>query len=292
MVIVEKGPSYRIERHPEGEKLVVTDWWNDQISRLLADGRVASLDLNYVKGFKSPDLAKLEDWPITKLAVVARTVTDLSPLLRLADTLEDVNLVTSLSAMFDLSRFPRLAGVSAEWGQIRDSVADGPSLRSLFILSYSEPDLWPLRWNTTLTHAYFKDRPRLRSLGGLEVLNKLEVLGVALAPLVDISALAQCEARLTELQLDACRVDEVTPLAGQTGLKLLNVSDCGGIESLSPLRGLHQLEDLWMWGSTKVLDNDLSPLLDLPRLIDLRMQSRRSYRPSVADIQRICEQRT
>ena len=39
------------------------------------------------------------------------------------------------------------------------------------------------------------------------------------------------------------------------------------------------------WGSTRILDADLSPLLSLPRLTELRMKSRREYKPSVKEVQ-------
>jgi hypothetical protein len=43
---------------------------------------------------------------------------------------------------------------------------------------------------------------------------------------------------------------------------------------------------IWVYGTTKVLDNDLTPLVGLPKLRELRMKSRRSYRPSVKEVQR------
>ena len=77
-------------------------------------------------------------------------------------------------------------------------------------------------------------------------------------------------------QIDA--IDEVERLIG---LRFLGVSECGAIASLSPVRGLTQLETFYAWGSTRILDGDLSPLTQLPRLQEIRMRNRRGYKPPV-----------
>ncbi len=38
---------------------------------------------------------------------------------------------------------------------------------------------------------------------------------------------------------------------------------------------------MFLYESTKILDGDLSPLLDLPDLIDVRLMNRRHYNPPV-----------
>jgi hypothetical protein len=40
----------------------------------------------------------------------------------------------------------------------------------------------------------------------------------------------------------------------------------------------------YAWGSTRILDGDLSPLARLPRLKQIRMRNRRGYRPAVGDL--------
>ena len=47
---------------------------------------------------------------------------------------------------------------------------------------------------------------------------------------------------------------------------------------------MKDLEGLHAWGSTDIVDCDLSPLEGLPLLADLRMERRQSYKPSVADL--------
>jgi Leucine-rich repeat (LRR) protein len=290
-VIMEEGPSYRLELEDEGITLVVTDKWTNNISQLLADGRADGLSLNYAKGFKDTDLATLQDWPLRRLRLLARTAKDLEPISRLAGTLESLSVQTAPNAMLDLAAFPRLSHLGAGWGQIRSSISEAPQLCDLFILSYDEADLTSLRWNSSLKRLRFKDRPRIRSLNGVELLRSLDHLGVYLAPLEDIESLGYGAPLLRELHLEACRVRDLSPLASQRNLTFLNVSDCGEIDSLAPLKDLSQLTDLWLYGTTKILNNDLSPLLDLPHLRQLKMQSRRSYQPSVDIVKALCSSR-
>jgi hypothetical protein len=78
------------------------------------------------------------------------------------------------------------------------------------------------------------------------------------------------------------KLDSIAPL---TRLTALEVADCRSIDSLHPLSSLEALERFLAWGSTRIMDADLSPLLSLPRLNELRMKSRREYKPSVKEVQ-------
>ena len=73
-------------------------------------------------------------------------------------------------------------------------------------------------------------------------------------------------------------------VANLVGLVVLGFSDCGDIPSLAPIEGLRSLDRVYAWGTTKILDGDLSPLTRLPKLRDLRMRNRHGYRPTVAEV--------
>lgn len=223
--------------------------------------------------------------------MLARTIKDVSPVLRLAGTLEVLSVQTAPKAAIDLGQFPALTALAAEWSQIRSSVSEAPRLRDLMVRAYDEADLAPLRWNTSLTRLRFKDRPRIRHLNGVEVFQSLEHLAVYLAPLQDLDALGSDVIALRELHVESCPVRDLSPLVSQRSLTFLNASECGDLASLSPLRELSDLSILWLFGTTRVVDDDLSPLRELPRLRELRMRSRRSYHPSVEAIQSLCAER-
>ena len=59
---------------------------------------------------------------------------------------------------------------------------------------------------------------------------------------------------------------------------MLNLTDCGELDSLAPLSGLRSLKALAFAGAkTTLRDGDLRPLLDLPKLSMVMFGARRHY---------------
>jgi hypothetical protein len=88
-------------------------------------------------------------------------------------------VVSAPSANIDLALLPFVTSLSADWTQIRESIEQARELEQLFVGSYAEADLRPLQRNVLLRRLRMKDRPRLRSLDGIEALTALEHLGTA-----------------------------------------------------------------------------------------------------------------
>jgi len=57
-----------------------------------------------------------------------------------------------------------------------------------------------------------------------------------------------------------------------------------GSRRFSRSEKLTLLECRHAWGSTRVEDGDLSPLLRLSHLSEIRMRDRREYRPTLAEV--------
>lgn len=280
--------NFILEQTPEGVDLVVTGDWSHEARAALLAGRADGLVLNYARGFRERDLQFVAGLPLRRLHVLARTIGDLAPVYGLAETLESLRVQTDPQAVIELERLPLLRMLSANWSQIEGSIHFAPHLQKLFILSYTERDLTPLIAASGLVSVVMKDYPRVQSLDGVEDLLWLAELGVHLAKgLQDIGALQRAGSPVLEtLQLTSCRkIPDIAAVSACTGLKFLDVSEGGDIPSVAPLTELVGLERLYLYGSTRVLDGDLGPVAGLPRLRDLRMQSRRSYSPSVKEIQ-------
>lgn len=228
----------------------------------------------------------LEGLPLRELVVLDRRQTSLTPILSLAGTLRSLRVTTDPTAKLDLTGFSQLVELAAAWPQVADTIHEASGLSSAFLRSYQPPDLTPLANLKSLVRLEMKDRPKLKSLEGVSDLPELRFLGVYLAKgLSDIEDL-QGRSDMEHLALEACpRVTQLDALAECHGLRELNLSEDGDIASLVPIRGLSKLEHVSMFGSTRILDGDLEPLASLPRLARLRMQSRRSYSPTVEEIQ-------
>lgn len=277
-----------IEKRQEGPTAVVTGRWSGAVADALRAGVADGLDLNYARGFRERDLTFLDgSFPVRRLDILARTLKDLSPVASLTATLEEFHFQTAPTASIDLGDLPHLKVLSGYWDQLRPSICFLPALRSVIVLGYDDRDLTPFGANRALEQLIFKDVPRIETLDGVEDLPALAELGVfGSRRLADITALARSQAPIQKVMLENCRaIPDVTPVADLRTLTFLGFSECGDIPSLAPLAGLDRLEVLYAYGTTRVVDGNLSILLELPRLREVRMQDRRHYRPRVRAVQ-------
>lgn len=107
------------------------------------------------------------------------------------------------------------------------------------------------------------------------------VLARSLREIADISRLRS----LRRLELQRCRaLSALEDIEALVGLRFLGFSDGGDLENLMPFALLQQLEVFHAWGSTRVLDCDLSLLASLPSRREIRMRDRHEYRPRVGEL--------
>ena len=260
--------------------------WTPRTRKAFLDSGADGLIANYARGFIGHDLEFIRGLPIRRLDVLARTITDLAPIYEVAGSLDQLHVQTGPMTRIDLAALPGLRALSCEWDQVADTIGDTSMIEDLYLGAYDPSDLAPLAHLTSLQSLRMKGRPALRSLDGIEAMAWLAHLGVYLAPLEDTSALARIGSPvLSELRLAARRrITSLADIRGLVGLRFLDVSEGGTIDSLEPISGLQRLERLYLYDSTKVADGDLTPLLGLARMRDLRIMNRRHYAPSVHDV--------
>jgi hypothetical protein len=283
---VAPDPGYVLEEAGDGANLVVTGPWSPEAAGVLKRGEADGLVLNYARGFCESNLSLLDgDWSVRRLNVLDRSIEDLTPIDRLAGSLEELSVQAAPTSKLDLARLDQLRSVAGEWSLLRETLGTVDRLESVTTWRFDEPDLHAFRDHVGLRRLSIKEAPYLESFSGVSDLSELSRLAVLLArSLNDISDISQLYA-LARLELQRCDaligIDDVQPLVD---LRFLGVSDCGDIETLSPLTGLLQLEVLYAWGSTRILDCNLSPLAQLPRLREIRMRDRRGYRPRLSEL--------
>jgi internalin A len=279
--------AFDIEDEPEGRILTVTGPWSAKIDEALASGEAQRLQLNMSAGFRERDLEFISgDWPLKELILLDGSIQDLSPLGRLGGTLESLIVsVAGQRARVELAELPELRRLAAGWSHIEGALREGhgDGLLGLRTEGYDASDLDELGHLGRLEDLELMSPKRLMSLGGVESLSSLASLEISLASrLVDLSALAAVRETLTQLRLETCKaIASLDDVGRLERLRELWVANCGDIESFAPLRALRGLEVLCAWESTRVLDGDLSPLDELPRLSELRLRPRSSYTPSV-----------
>ncbi len=280
----DKG--YVIEDQPEGRTLVVTGPWTDESEKAVRRQDVDGVWLNYARGYCEPDLSFVDTWPIKRLLVLDRSVTDLEPLSRLGTTLEKLSFQTAPGTPVDLAGLPNLREVAGAWTEVRDTLYAPAYLQRAVLFDYDEVDLQPLTIQPSLQHIQLKVALKLETLDGTAGLPTVTELRIAAArELHDLAAVESAATTLRSLDLEACLdIYDIQPLSRLTELRYLGISDCGPIPSLRPVGELALLECLYAWGRTRIEDADLSPLLRLSHLKEIRMRDRRQYRPSLAEI--------
>jgi Leucine-rich repeat (LRR) protein len=278
--------SFVLEHTAVGVDLIVTGDWTSEAEECLLSGQADGLVLNYARGYREKDLSFVRDLRIRRLDLLARTVADLTPIYSLAPHLVALHIQSDPRAPLDLELLPNLTELSADWRQVEATIDLAPGVERLFLLAYTETDLLPLARLKSLTSLVMKDRPQVRSLDGVDNFPWLHELGIHLASnLVDLSGLERANSPLLEvLSLTHNRsMRTIEEIAACSGLRILNLTDDADIQSVASLAGLARLERLYL-GSTRVVDGDLQPIANLPRLEVLAMQDRPHYVPRVREI--------
>jgi hypothetical protein len=280
-----QNQGFRIEDGPKGRTLTVTGPWSTRAEEALCRLDVVRLALNYTAGF-SGDLEFLDAWPVSCLHILDRSLVDLDPVTRLGETLEELDIQTAPDVQIDLGALSRLRRLSAHWDNVSETLSDARGLEHLHLWHFDGEDVADLGLDAPLTRLKLVDTPDLLSLDGIQAFSKLASFFVAVArELNDLDAITALADSLRELEIETCLgLTALDAIGVLRNLSFLGVSDCGRIDSLSPLANLTELEVLYAWGSTRILDGDLNPLLKLPMLREIRMRDRGAYRPRIRDI--------
>jgi hypothetical protein len=271
--------------------LVVLDGgWQDEYADVIERERLEALSISVRGG----DLTFLERLPgLRGLVLNAGDVRDLSPVQALRDlTTLTLNTPAKPRIAFDFNAFEQLETLRAYWNPGFASLFERGSLRTLWLFGPPGPDLTALAPLQRLERLELSQGRKLVSTAGVEALRALRFLGLyqqgGLKDLAGVDALD-----LHELALESVKgIDSLDVVRGLRHLRRLKVANCGEIASLAPLAGLSELEQFLAWESTRVVDGDLSVLLELPALRVIGMQERRGYRPSVREVEEQLSRRT
>jgi hypothetical protein len=225
----ESGDGYVVEDHPAGRTLVVTGRWTPAATTAAQRQDVTGVSLNYARGYREPDLSFVDAWPIKHLLVLDRAISDLAPLARLGQTLEDLYVEAAPDARIDLATLPHLRSLEARWDAIRDTLHGPDYLTRVVIFAYDEPDLDPLAVQPSLQAIRLEAADKLETLAGIEPFPTLTSLTIVAArELHDLDPVESVRETLRELELQACpAIYDITPIAALTELRLLGLNNCG-----------------------------------------------------------------
>jgi internalin A len=258
--------------------VVLEGGWRDEYANVIEAHGLAVLSI-MVRG---DDLSFLERLPdLRGLVLNAGAVRDLSPVAGLT-RLETLTLNTPSKPRLplDFGAFPLLERLRTYWNPGFESVFSCRRLETLFVFGPPDADLTRFGEMSGLKRLELSQGRKLVTSAGVP--EGLEFLGLyqqaAFAELV-------VPRSLRVLAVESCKkLASLDAVAGHS-LTRLKVANCGDIASLAPLRGMDELEEFFAWESTRIVDNDLSVLSELPKLRAIGMQDRAAYRPRVSEIE-------
>ena len=107
---------------------------------------------------------------------------------------------------------------------------------------------------------------KIQNLNELKQLKNLKTLFISIKSLNDISALSGLE-NLEAITFDGCwSMEDFSPLKKLKKLRFLEITDSKKLQSIEFVKQLTNLEQLTLYGTTIIIDNNLQPANHIPRV--------------------------
>lgn len=238
-------------------------------------------DLSFLKDF--PDLRYLE-------IVDQKNVNT-----RHLDGLENLRglRLHSPGAGVDFACFPQLEVFVGDWHVDNCNVDRSRELRRLWVRHFRPRslDLSDLANSVRLEELKII-QTTITSLAGLKTLEDLRYLTIEYAPkLESLDALRDGHPEIRELSLSKAKgIPSYLPIASIHHLRRLQLTACAPMPDLKWVRGLNDL-DFFSFVETNVANNDLSPLLELPKLQYAGTMNKRAYNYTSQALNELLSQR-
>lgn len=269
--------SFVVEDGIEGPRVVLRGPWTHQVEQYMRREGVRELCLNHARGWSGHDVRFLERLPdLTALTILDLKIDDIEGVHHLS-ALRHLELSTYDATAVDFGGFPDLQRCVFYWRPGSESLFECTSLRDLFIHRYAGSSSDPFARLTNLQRLAIANSG-VREIRGLASLERLEFLGLYnLKPLQSLDGVEGLR-RLQALEVNGCRrVSSVQQVGCLPHLRRLQLNDGGKIDTLSWLSSNRELEEVLFYGSTYIVDGDLSALTTLPHLTKVSFQQRRHY---------------
>ena len=279
--------SFTVEDGRFDLRLVMNGPWSSEVLDLVSERGIKEIELNYAKGWKGTDYSFLRQLPFLEVVEITDRTTDKISAVNELPGLRYLAVHTYCKTALDFSRWPRLEGCAIEWRPKASSLFQHLGIKRVFINKWNQgEDLTNFCRMTQLESLRLYSPTRLKSLKGIESLNRLTWFELALA--TRLTSLAGIEAltNLQHLELHTCRkIGNITPVGELPSLKEFHLLNCGDIDTIKPLRGVSGLESFLFYESTNVLDGDLAPLTTLQKLRAVAFMERPHYSHTRKDLQ-------
>lgn len=185
----------------------------------------------------------------------------------------------------DFTRLKHLEELSYyEWTRGSSSLFEVKTLRRLMLVGYDQESSEAFAMLPNLEKLRIQES-KLSEVVSLAKLKKVKELFLATLPrLTSLNGIQGMDS-LEELTLGSVgRIGTIAPLAALNNLKGLTLWSAGKIDSVKYLESVPSLESVGIYGTTDVLDGDMSVFTRLPKLTVLALQGRRHYSHKPKDL--------
>jgi len=260
-----------------GIKATIKTTWQDSFLQILIDNEVQELILNNAKGWQGDNVDFLQWLPDLKsIAIIDMRLKSIGAVHYLHNLLQ-IQLITYANQPIDFTSFPELVVCDFEWIRGSDSIFSCTVLKSLCINRYNSKSSETFKVLKNLEKLTLLNSP-IENIEGLSALSNLKYLRLAnLKKLKSLDGLENLT-QLEELKIHSCKgTSVITNIFKLVKLKRLHLLETGTIESIKGIENLFELWDFIFYGSTNILDGDISPVLKLKNLAKISYQNRKHY---------------
>lgn len=283
--------SFTISDGRWGPMLSITSAWDSSIRQQMVRHSIAELEINYAKGWQGDNVEFLRELPF----LISLDITDFN--------LKDVSSVSELTRLrflgvetygridIQFARLIELEECALEWGPGAFSLWSAPPLKKLFLNKYPGKDTSRIARFRGLISLRLASA-RIAQCEDLKECKDLSMLGFYhcrnLRSLTGMNGLR----KLTHLEVDGCKsIGTFDSLQDLIQLERLSFCNSGKIESLNSLKHLKNLRAVFFYEDTRIMDGDMTSLLELPLLREVAFRNRRNYSHRCEDIEAILKAR-
>jgi len=273
----------KVRQGVTGPKLILRRKWEPQLADVLKNEGLCELECNFARGWEGDDISFLSDLTFLKgLWVTPRRPLDTGPINNL-HSLVYLKVSGPCGGTVDFGNFPQLRYCYVEWWRGVESVLQCKSLERAYFDRCKIRESHRFKDLANLQRLVIGNGP-LREVVHLDNLRNIDYLGLYyLRNLESLQGIENLH-RLNYLDIAGCRrLKRLDEIAGLPALEFCNLSDNGTFESLKPLRGMKSLKQLLFYGTTKILDGDMTVLNTLPNLNRVSFANRRHYSHRASD---------
>lgn len=238
---------------------------------------ITGLEINMSLGYPKLSIDFLREFTfIDHLAIIHQPLRETNAI-NFLHKLKCLDLDSYFYAPLDFNNFPLLEVCGIHWTPNAKNLFECKTLKILNTRSYKGHDVSEYSRLSNLEKLSIINSP-INNITKLQSLKKLRSLDLSL--LSKLTSLKGIEKliNLEELKINSCThihdIEEIKYLINLTKLWLI---DCKDVESLKPIESIQNLNNLLFYGTTNIVDGDLTPLTKLNKLTKIAFQNRKHY---------------